>query len=169
MLIAKKLVGLLVISVPAMLWQANVSAEVLDSLHLPNVLLKAEKALAKGNPDRVLELLETRIGNLHRPADQAQGYALICQAHYQKQDYDSAEKFCDKAANTGRPYWSHFNNRGVMRFKLGHYDAALTDFRQAASTMYLASHVQARSVRRNVAAAQQRQVSLPFETTQREN
>lgn len=169
MSVTKKLVGLLIIITPAMAWQANVSAEVLGFNRQPIVLLKAERAVATGNPDRVLALLETRIGNIHRPADQAQGYALICQAHYQKQDYNSAEKSCDKAANTGKPSWSHFNNRGVMRFKLGQYDAALTDFRQAASSMYSASRVQARSVRSNVAAAQRHLESHSFEITQGEH
>ena len=48
MLLTKKLVGLLVISMPAMVWQANVSADVLGFYRQPIVLLKAERAVAKG-------------------------------------------------------------------------------------------------------------------------
>ena len=169
MLLAKKIVGILVVTASAMAWQANVSADFYGFTRQPIVLIKAERAVAKGNPDRVLELLATRMDNIHRAEDQAQAYALICQAHYQKQNYASAEKFCDKAANIGKPSWSHLNNRGVMRFKLGQYDAALTDFRQAATRMYSASHAETRSVRRNLAAAERRLAGLPFVTAHGEN
>ncbi|MGI9285933.1 MAG: tetratricopeptide repeat protein [Pseudomonadales bacterium] len=160
MLLSKKLVGMIVlISVPSMFWQASVSANVVDHYRLPNVLLKAQRAVEKGHPERALELLAGRIDSLPSPNGQAQAYALICQAQYQQQDYASAEKSCDIAANTGRPRWSHFNNRGVMRFMLGRYDEALIDFRQAASIMVSASKVQSRSIRSNVTAAKRRLAS----------
>lgn len=161
MLLSKKVVGLVVlISVPSMFWQARASASAADHYNrLPNVVLKAQRAVEKGHPERALDLLAGRIDSLPFPAGQAHAHALICQAHYQKQDYLSAEKSCDVAANTGRPSWSHLNNRGVMRFMLGRYDEALTDFRQAASIMVSASKEQSRSIRSNVSAATRRLAS----------
>ena len=160
MLLSKKLVGLVVlISVPSMFWQARVSANVADHYRLPHVLLKAERAVERGNPDHALDLLAGRIDDLRDPSMQAVAHALNCQALYQKQDYLGAEKSCDVAVNTGRPNWSHLNNRGVMRFMLGRYNAALTDFRQAASIMVSASKEQSRSIRSNVSAAQRRLAS----------
>ena len=160
MLQSKKLVGLcLLASLPMIFWQTKVSAGVADTYRLPSVLVQAQQAVEKGKPGRALGLLAGRIDSLRDPDHQAQAHAVICQAQYQQQDYASAEKSCDIAATTGRPSWSHFNNRGVMRFMLGRHDEALTDFRQAASIMLTASQQQSRSVRRNVSAAQRRLAS----------
>lgn len=160
MLLSKKLVGwVALVSVPSMFWQAGASAGVADHYRLPNALLKAERAVERGDPDRALGLLEGRINDWRHPTSQAEAHAVICQAHYQKRDYVSAEKSCNIAVNTGRPSWSHLNNRGVMRFKLGRFDEALTDFRQAASIMLSASTTQSRSIRSNISAAQRRTAS----------
>ena len=160
MLLSKNLVGWVVlVSVPGMFWQAGASASVADHYRLPNALQKAERAVERGHPDHALGLLEGRIDGLREPSTQAVAHALICQAHYQKQDYVRAEKSCDLAANTGRPSWNHLNNRGVMRFMLGRYDEALSDFRQAASIMLSASSAQSRSIRSNVSAAKRRMAS----------
>ena len=95
MLLSKKLVGMIVlISAPSMFWQASVNANVVDHYRLPNVLLKAQRAVEKGYPERALGLLAGRIDGLRHPDNQAQAHALICQAQYQKQDYASAEKSC---------------------------------------------------------------------------
>lgn len=156
MLLSKKLVGMLaLISLPGMIWHATASASVEDTYRLPSVLVLAQRAVEKGKPRHALALLDGRIDSLRDPNHRAQAHALVCQAHYQQKDYVNAEKSCDIAASTGRPSWSHFNNRGVMRFTLGRYDEALTDFRRA-STMLTASQQQSRSIRSNVAAAKRR-------------
>lgn len=159
MLLSKKLVGLLVlVSLPGMFWQVKVNASVVDH-YTPNVLLKAQRAVEKGKPARAIGLLDGRIQTLRDPNHQAEAHALICQAQYQQRDYASAEKSCDIAVNTGRPSWSHFNNRGVMRFLLGRYSEALTDFRRAASIRVTASSEQSRAMRKNASAAQRRLAS----------
>jgi len=76
-------------------------------------------------------------------------------AEYQKHDYISAEKSCDLAVKSDRPNWSHYNNRGVMRFMLGDYEAALGDFRRAASFALMpGSKSESRSIRKNVYATE---------------
>ncbi len=152
----KKLVGMLAVIALLGMWQTPVNASVADTYHLPTVLVQAQRAVEKGNPEHALDLLAGRIEALRAADHQAQAHALVCQARYQQQDYVSAEKSCDIAVNTGRPSWSHVNNRGVMRFMLGRYDEALTDFRHAASIRVSASLQQSRSIRRNVAAAERR-------------
>lgn len=160
MLQSKKLAGLLALAaLPAMFWQTTASAGLADSYRPPSVVVLAQRALDKGKSVRALALLDGRIEGLRDSNHQAQAHALVCQALYQKKDYVAAEKSCDIAVSTGRPSWSHFNNRGVMRFALGRYGEALTDFRQAASTMLTASRQQSRSVRSNIAAAKRRMAS----------
>ena len=156
MLISKKLVGLLaLISVTSMAWQTEASADTMDNHRLPSVLQKAERALENEDPDRAIGLLEGRIDAMRHQVAQAQAHTLMCKAHYQKQDYLSAEKSCDLAVTTDRLNWSHLNNRGVMRFMLGRYDEALNDFSHAGAIALLpASTSQSRSIRNNVSAAQ---------------
>ena len=157
MLRTKNLIGLF--TLVTLVWHTQLSASVAHSYRLPTVLVQAQRAVEKGNPGRALDLLNGRMENLREPNDKAQAHALVCQAKYQQQDYANAEKSCDMAVNTGRPSWSHFNNRGVMRFVLGRYEEALADFRQAAAIMLTASQQQSRSIRSNVAAAERRLAS----------
>ena len=156
MFISKKLIGLFtLLFVTSMFWQTQASADTMERHRLPIALKKAERALRNQDPDRAISLLEGRIDGMRHKVAIAQAHALICKAHYQTHDYLSAEKSCDLAVTTGRPNWSHVNNRGVMRFMLGRYDDALKDFSRAASRALIhASHSQSRSIRKNIAAAQ---------------
>jgi Flp pilus assembly protein TadD len=113
--------------------------------------------VSRGETDRAIELLIANVDDLQRPNLRSKGHALLCKAQYQKQDYVLAEEHCDKAVNLGSPNWSNLNNRGVMRFLLGRYQEALTDFTQAASRMSLsAANSQKWSVKNNIASAQTR-------------
>ena len=108
-----------------------------------------------GEADRAIELLIAKVDDLQRPNLRSKGHALLCKAQYQKQGYVLAEEHCDKAVNLGSPSWSNLNNRGVMRFLLGRYDEALTDFTQASSIMLAsAPKSQMLSVKNNIASAQ---------------
>lgn len=162
MLSSKIIFGLAIVSsLPLVLWQssANASRPAGTPLFLqtPNLLLKAERSVARGQSDHVIQLLGGRVDELQRRYLRSSGYGFLCQAHYQKQDYVSAEKSCDKAVTIGRPGWSTLNNRGVMRFKLERYEEALADFEKAASIMMRTSSVsQRRSVRHNISAAGER-------------
>ena len=156
MLPTKKKLELFVLVTLISVWHIPVSASVAHTYRLPALLVHAQRAVRKVEPEQALDLLVGRIESLRDADHRAQAHALVCQARYQQQDYVSAEKSCDAAINTGKPSWSHVNNRGVMRFMLGRYDEALTDFRHAASIMVSASLQQARSIRRNVTAAQRR-------------
>ena len=140
--------ALIMAVVSSSLWQSNVSADVFDH-YKPNVLVKADRALQRGQPDRVLELLTGRIETLRHAPYRGEGYALVCKAYYQNQDFLRAEKACDDAVNATTSNWSHLNNRGVMRYLLGRYDEALSDFRQAAAV-----NAKSRSIRENLSAVQ---------------
>ncbi len=160
MLQSKNLVGLFTLAaLPGIFWQTPVSASMADGYRPPTVLVQAQRAVEKGKPKRALDLLAGRIEALRAADHRAQAHALVCQARYQQRDYAGAEKSCDIAVSTGTPNWSDVNNRGVMRFLLGRYHDALTDFRHAASIGVTASLQQSRSMRRNAAAAQRRLAS----------
>ncbi|MFT6288581.1 MAG: hypothetical protein ACJA09_003344 [Alcanivorax sp.] len=152
MFLSKKIPTLAILSLlPITLWQSEVNATRFN--HTPTILIKAERSVARGQSDRVIQLLGGKVDDLSRPEQKSAGYGFLCVAHYQKEDYVSAEKFCDKAATTGSPDWSHLNNRGVMRVKLERYDEALVDFRKAASIMMVASSISQRhSVKRNISS-----------------
>jgi hypothetical protein len=162
MLLFKKIPSLAIVAViPFALWQTTVSAGTPVYSHTSNTLVKAERSVARGQPDRVIQLLGDKVENLRRPEMQSTGYGFLCLAHYQKEDYVSAEKFCDKAAITGTPNWSHLNNRGVMRVKLERYDEALIDFNRAASIMMLNARTsQMHSVKRNISSTSERIESM---------
>jgi Flp pilus assembly protein TadD len=154
MKLIEKLSSILVLATASgMLWQAPAQADVF-SHYQPNVLIKAERALQSGKPDRALTMLDGRIANLRHVGLQAQGHALVCKAHFQKRDFVSAEQACDKAVNTGEGSlsWSDVNNRGVMRLMLGRFDDALNDFHQAA-----VMNPGSRSIHRNISTAKREQ------------
>jgi len=124
---------------------------------IPSVLEKAERSIARAEPERVIALLSGKVEGLVRPQYRAKGYGLLCKAYYQKQDYVTAEAFCDKAVDRAEPNWSQLNNRGVMRFKLARYADALADFKRAASIMMLRAPLDGRhSVKRNISSAEQK-------------
>ena len=155
MKLSKRLIGLTILSaLPFALWQTTAHASTTVYNPEPKVLSKAERNVARGKPDRAISLLSARVDDLKRPKHRAKGYELLCTAYYQKHDYVSAEMYCDKAATTGSPSWSHLNNRGVMRFQLGQFDEALTDFRHAASIMMMTAPPSEKlAIKRNIAAA----------------
>ncbi len=152
MFLSKKIPTLAILSVlPFTLWQSEVNATVFNLT--PKVLVKAERSVARGQPDRVIQLLGSKVDDLSRLKQKSTGYGFLCLAHYQKEDYVSAEKFCNKAVTTGSPNWSHLNNRGVMRVKLERYDEALVDFRKAASIMMITAPISQRhSVKQNISS-----------------
>lgn len=156
MLISQRLLRLFgFVAVASMFWQTQASADTFESHRLPIVLKKAERALRNQDPDRAIDLLKGRIERMRHEVAQVHAHALMCTALYQLGDYVRAEKSCDRAVMSGSPNWSHFNNRGVMRFKLGRYDEALSDFSRAASMALIpASYTQSRNIRKNVSAAQ---------------
>ena len=162
MLLSKKTPTLAILSfLPLVLWQTSVSASTPVYNHVPKMLVNAERSVARGQSDRVIQLLGNEVENLRRPEMQSTGYGFLCLAHYQKEDYVSAEKFCDKAATTGAPNWSHLNNRGVMRVKLERYDEALVDFKSAASIMLVSAPTsQMHSVKRNISSTVERIESM---------
>ena len=142
---------------PLAFWLNGASASTPVYHQEPIVLKKAERMVSRGEADRAIELLGAKAADLQRPNLRSKGHALLCKAQYQKQDYVLAEEHCDKAVNLGSPNWSDLNNRGVMRFLLGRYKEALTDFNQAGSIMMVsASKSQNRSVKNNIASAQSR-------------
>ena len=154
MFISKKVLSLTILSLlPIASWQSEVNAS--TTVFNPNakILVKAERSVARGQSDRVIQLLGKKMNDLRWPEQKSTGYGFLCLAHYQKEDYVSAEKFCDKAVTTGAPNWSHLNNRGVMRFNLERYDEALVDFRNAASIMMApALNSQMHSVKHNISS-----------------
>jgi Flp pilus assembly protein TadD len=154
MYLPKKITSLAILSLlPIALWQSEVNASATEFNPTPNILVKAERSVARGQSDQVIQLLDSKVDDLRRPEQKSTGYGFLCVAHYQKKDYVSAEKFCDKAVTSGSPNWSHLNNRGVMRFKLERYDEALVDFRKAASIMMVtAPNLQKHSVKHNISS-----------------
>ena len=158
MLLSKRFTAISVLmAFPLTFWLTGASANAPVYNPDPVVLKKAERMVSQGEADRAIELLTAKVDDLQRPNLQSRGHALLCRAQYQKQDYALAEEHCDKAVNLGSPNWSNLNNRGVMRFLLGRYNEALTDFTQAGSIMMLsAPKTQMRSVKSNIASAQTR-------------
>ncbi|MDZ7785173.1 MAG: tetratricopeptide repeat protein [Halioglobus sp.] len=142
-----------VAAVTTLLWQSRANADTIDH-YRPSVLIKAERALERGNPERALSLLEGNLEGLRRDAYRADGNALVCRARYEKGDYAAAEQACDTAVRlgSGPQVWSHLNNRGVMRLLLGRVEEALQDFEAAADL-----NPQAWSIHRNIDAARNEQ------------
>jgi Flp pilus assembly protein TadD len=158
MLTSKKLATLSALAVlPLAFWLNGASASTFVYHQDPIVLKKADRMLLRGEPDRAIELLSATVDDLQRPNMRSKGHAILCKAQHQKQDYMLAEEHCDQAVKQGGPNWSNLNNRGVMRFLLGRYDDALTDFNHAASIMMVsATKSQNRSVKNNIASAKLR-------------
>lgn len=122
-----------VATVTTLLWQSRANADTIDH-YRPTVLIKAERALERGNPERALTVLEGNVDGLRRDAYRADANALICRAQYEKGNYAAAERACDVAVELGDgpQAWTHLNNRGVMRLLQGRVEAALEDFEAAA-------------------------------------
>lgn len=77
-------------------------AEIL-SHYEPGVLLQAEQALERGQPERALSLLHSQRAILSHGKFREQGQAIACQAYIQKQDLAKAEQACDETvAFSGR-------------------------------------------------------------------
>lgn len=158
MLISKKAVGLVAFtSITSMFWQTHASAHTLED-HYPTVRLKSvERALLNGSTDRAMDLLKGGIAGIPNDFDRAKAYSLMCKAQHQKRDYFSAEQSCDIAVTIDHTNWNHFNNRGVMRFMLGRFSEALTDFNRAASLARVpAPNSESRKISRNISATARR-------------
>jgi tetratricopeptide (TPR) repeat protein len=120
-------------SIIALLWHGPVGADTLGD-YQPTVLRKAELALQHGYPDHALSLLQGRGAELRRWRAEAQGSDLLCRAYFEKGDYASAERACDKAVLAGgESAWTYVYHRGVMRLLLGRVDEGIADLRRAAS------------------------------------
>jgi len=133
----------------ALLWHSQAGADALDH-YQPAPLVKAERALERGDATRALGLLDGRVDTLRAGVERAQGHALVCRARFARGEFDLAERACDAAVEEGggAAAWSHLNNRGVMRLLLGRSEEALADFHAAERLNPAAG-----SVRRNIAAA----------------
>ncbi len=119
-------------SIIALLWHGPVGAETLG--YQPTVLRKAELALQHGYPDHALALLQGRSAEMRRWRAEARSSDVMCRAFFEKGDYASAERSCDKAVRAGGDSaWSYLYHRGVMRLLLGRVDEGIADLRRAAS------------------------------------
>ena len=87
-----------------------------------------EKALA-GNLDAAIEILESKAANIdnHYVADEQ---ATLCALYAAKGKLDAARKTCDAAVDIGQSDIA-YNNRGVLRARLGDTAGALEDFDRA--------------------------------------
>ena len=50
---------------------------------------------------------------------------------HDKSDYNEAIKFYDEAIKADENCWQAYNNRGLARYEIYHYQAALLDFEAA--------------------------------------
>lgn len=147
---------LILVSLSVMfLWHTRAMAES-AAYYQPKRLLTAERALERGQSDRALNLLADYVEHQRYASKRAEGYALICRAHFKLKAFVAAEQACDQALRDGRASmaWSHLNNRGVMRLLQGNYAAALSDFDAAAE-----KNPSSRAVRKNRALAE-REIAL---------
>ena len=129
----RMLIALVTMSVTALLWQGPAAADTFGD-YQPTILRKAELALQHGHPDHALALLRGRGAELRRWRAEAQGSDLMCRAYFEKGEYASAERACDKAVLAGgEAAWSYLYHRGVMRLLLGRVDEGVADLRRAAS------------------------------------
>ncbi len=87
-----------------------------------------EKALA-GNLDAAIEILESKAANIdnHYVADEQ---ATLCALYVAKGKLDAARKTCYAAVDIGQSNLA-YNNRGVLRARLGDAAGALKDFDRA--------------------------------------
>lgn len=144
------------ISLSSALWQPAATADVSEYHRLPNIFSQAERAIKRGNSERALNLLQERKSSNKHSAYEGKRYELICKAHHQQQNFEKAETFCDMAVATEQSNWNHYNNRGVMLYKMARYSEALSDFEHAASIMVTASTEQSRALKQNILAAERR-------------
>ena len=119
------------LSVMAALWHAPANADSLGN-YRPTSLRKAEVALQHGQADRALALLQGRSTEIRRWDAEAAANDLMCQAWFEKGDYERAERACDAAvAAAGVSNWNYVYHRGVMRLLLGRTDEGIADLRKA--------------------------------------
>ena len=97
----------------------------------PGFLVVAERAIDRGNADRAIELLSGRLDTLRYDHQVARAASVLCRAHHEKAQAELALEACNTAIETRAANWSDFNNRGVAHFRLGNFEAAIADFRQA--------------------------------------
>jgi Flp pilus assembly protein TadD len=144
---------LAVTTVMSLFWHSRSNADPFDQ-YRPPLLIKSERALERGKPERALKVLDGRIDALRRDGQRAQAHAVVCRAHYELGDFESALEACDAAVKLGSDArsWSYLNNRGVMHLLLGRLEDAKADFEAAA-----ASNPAAWSVRRNLALISEQQ------------
>jgi tetratricopeptide (TPR) repeat protein len=149
-------------------WLNGASAGTLSHITESNTFKKAELMLSRSELDSAIELLGTKVDSFQRRDIKAKGHALLCNAHYQKQDFVIAEEHCDQAVILGDGNWSNLNNRGVMRFMLGRYEESLVDFKRALLPMLLAEKLltgksQKAAVKSNIESAQRRLAQVDSE------
>ncbi len=99
--------------------------------HPPMFLIQAEYALEAGDTTRAVDLLNKRYKRLRNPAHRIRGFAVLCSAHLQDENFDRAIRPCVNATGMKQAGWSDFNNRGVLELHLGRFDEALASFEQA--------------------------------------
>ncbi len=127
----RMMISLIAVSVMlALLWQARASADTLG-VYQSTVVRQAQWALQQGNPDHALALLAHRGTALRRWRAEAQGHALVCQAHFQNGNYARAEQACDLAVRTApKANGQYLYNRAVMRLLLGRIEEAVIDLKK---------------------------------------
>ncbi len=158
MLTLKKITAIYVVAaIPFAFWMSGAKAAAPLYTQQPSMFKKAELMLSRGEADSAIELLGSKVDSLQRRSYRGQGHALLCRAQYQKQDFVLAEAHCDQAVELGGINWSNLNNRGVMRFLLGRYEEALSDFDRASMVMLNSTPRSKRlAVDKNIASAQKR-------------
>lgn len=129
------------LAIPA---QADVSGN--DS---PLFLTWAERALEAGEAERAIDVVSPRLHELRAAGERNRGYAVLCKAYLETREHEVAETACASAAGMSVADWTDFNNHGVLRYRIGDYEAAAWLFERA-----VVLNPESDSVRRNLAAAQ---------------
>lgn len=110
-------------------------------------------ALAKGYVAKAIALTESGLKEASRPALRAAGLNNLCVAYTLIDDPQAALPACDAAVALDAKDWRGYVNRGVVRYELGDYAGAQSDFARA-DTLDPGNHAIAQNLK--IAAAAER-------------
>jgi hypothetical protein len=88
--------------------------------------------IESGNVDKAIRIAKVRLPHAS-PQVKVAYFTNLCIGYIMKNDFQSAEVYCDEAVKSSTERVVSYNNRGVLKALQGDYIGAMDDFSSAAS------------------------------------